>query len=1047
MNRKWEIRVAWQNLIVLGISIVIVIFPTLAQTYSNAADCRLIVFTNVMDFDGQQFTHISFDPEDERTPDDIVEKFGNISSFTISGGGAAIRPGSQYFTNFSGEGTEGGPISGDYRIDWGYGDIARGDQSIITITFIPPVDSVGAFFGGATGGELIVTLENGTVFKTDILSAGLDFVPDFLPSPAGECTAINGFLGVDSNSGSKIVKAVFTISNDASSLDSIFFGTALGGSHGAGPTRFPKNPFASQCAALGFPLQPSFPTTAPGQAFVFTNALDFNGLPFTHISFDPEDERTPESIASKFAGANVTSFTIFGGQAAIRPGNQYFANFPGEGTEGGPVSGDYRIDWGYFDRSAVTITFDKPVDAVGAFFGGNNEAVRSQLTVTLEDGSTFEANGQLAGLPNVPDSLPSPAGECTAINGFLGVDSNGGPRIIKVVFATHNDAASLDSIFFGTAIGGCHGPGPAGFPKNPLNSQCAALGFPLPPLFPSTTPSLINLQFSAASYSVDENRGAASITIVRAGNSMIPVNVDYTASNGTAESSIDYTATSGTLNFAAGETSKTFTVPIIDDKLNEGDETIRLILSNPSCAAALSGMCMATLTIIDNDSMPSLSISDTAVTEGDSGAVVATFNVNLSEASSRSITVDFATADGTAIAGSDYLSNAGVLTFTPGMTTQNVSIIVNGDLFNEADETFLVNLQNLINATIADGQGTGMIIDDDPLPAITAPTDVTVSTGLGATVCGKVVSDAMLGAPTFSGKGVTVTRTGVPSGNLFSVGTTIITYTVKDQAGETAIDTQTVNVTDGTPPIINPPSDVSMPATADITPCGAIISDAMLGMATVNDNCPGSIAVIRRGVPSGNLFPAGTTIITYTATDANGNQATANQTVTVVDKQPPAISCPTNIKVIAQCGSNGSVINYTVPTTNDSCSGAATVVCSPPSGSVFPVGTTTVTCTATDSANNSTSCSFTVVVQTPQKAIQDLINQVQSLGLSKGIENSLLAKLQAALKALDGCNVNTSANQLMAFINEVNAQRGKALTQGQGDQLIMVAQEIIAGLN
>ena len=116
---------------------------------------------------------------------------------------------------------------------------------------------------------------------------------------------------------------------------------------------------------------------------------------------------------------------------------------------------------------------------------------------------------------------------------------------------------------------------------------------------------------------------------------------------------------------------------------------------------------------------PSISINDVSVNEGNSGAALATFNVTLSSASSQTINVSYSTANGTATAASDYVAASGTLTFTPGQTSQPVSIQVNGDTAVESNETFFVNLSSPVNATIADSQGTGTILNDDAAPSVT----------------------------------------------------------------------------------------------------------------------------------------------------------------------------------------------------------------------------------------------------------------------------------------------------------------------------------------
>jgi len=130
---------------------------------------------------------------------------------------------------------------------------------------------------------------------------------------------------------------------------------------------------------------------------------------------------------------------------------------------------------------------------------------------------------------------------------------------------------------------------------------------------------------------------------------------------------------------------------------------------------------------VEPASTPALSIDDVTVTEGNGGTVNATFNVTLSAAATGTVTVAFATADGTATAGTDYVVNTGSLTFSAGQMVKTVTVAVNGDTTPEANETFFVNLSAPSGATIADGQGQGTISDDDSSAAAvicpTAPVD------------------------------------------------------------------------------------------------------------------------------------------------------------------------------------------------------------------------------------------------------------------------------------------------------------------------------------
>ncbi|MEP7376328.1 MAG: HYR domain-containing protein [Chitinophagaceae bacterium] len=199
-------------------------------------------------------------------------------------------------------------------------------------------------------------------------------------------------------------------------------------------------------------------------------------------------------------------------------------------------------------------------------------------------------------------------------------------------------------------------------------------------------------------------------------------------------------------------------------------------------------------------------------------------------------------------------------------------------------------------------------------------------------------------------------------GSVFPVGVSTVTWTATDAANNTATCTFTVTVTDGTPPVITCPANIS--SGNDPGLCSALLT---ITPATAIDNCSATVMV--EGVRSDALalnqpFPAGITTITWTATDLSNNSSTCTQTVTVTDTQKPTLTCPANI--MAGSGSNicGAVINYPAAIVSDNCtaSNLVNVVYSMPSGSTFPLGTTTVTVTATDAANNSSSCTFTVTV-------------------------------------------------------------------------------------
>ena len=217
------------------------------------------------------------------------------------------------------------------------------------------------------------------------------------------------------------------------------------------------------------------------------------------------------------------------------------------------------------------------------------------------------------------------------------------------------------------------------------------------------------------------------------------VSVDYATANGTATAPADYAAASATLNFAAGQITKQVTVQVNGDALDEVNETYSVNLANAVNATITDGSGVGTIT--DDDPVPTLSIGDQTVTEGDSGTVEATFTVTLSTVSGRTVTVGYASANGTATSPADYTAVAlTTLTFDPGQTTRTVTVSVNGDVFDEPDETFNVNLSGAVGATIVDSIAVGTITDDDLPPALSI-NDVTVTEGnTGTTTASFTVS-------------------------------------------------------------------------------------------------------------------------------------------------------------------------------------------------------------------------------------------------------------------------------------------------------------------
>jgi hypothetical protein len=151
--------------------------------------------------------------------------------------------------------------------------------------------------------------------------------------------------------------------------------------------------------------------------------------------------------------------------------------------------------------------------------------------------------------------------------------------------------------------------------------------------------------------------------------------------------------------------------------------------------AVAADMVVGELNVLLNDggwpdsNAPAISISDVTVTEGNAGTTTAVFTVSLSAPSSLAIAVSYVTSDGTATAGSDYSAGSGTLTFAPGETSKTVTVLVNGDRVGEDYEFFFVNLHSPANATIADAQGQGTILDDEPRISVNDVTKIEGNSG------------------------------------------------------------------------------------------------------------------------------------------------------------------------------------------------------------------------------------------------------------------------------------------------------------------------------
>lgn len=476
------------------------------------------------------------------------------------------------------------------------------------------------------------------------------------------------------------------------------------------------------------------------------------------------------------AGSNVTIIDTtlannqggFGGAIAVNNGNTVTirnSTFSGNRatTEGG---GAIRTRGGGDDITIINSTFsgNSAVNGGGAIhstlggavhiynstFYNNNGGVNGALRITsgaafdLQNtilasnsntncsGSTFTDNGNNLADDATCGTIPATPGPLN-IDGTL-ADNGGRTQTHALLPDSPAIDAGNDAICTGAVVGGVD-------QRGQLRTEDI-------PTFGTTTCDIGAYEFIRPGVSIDDvtvtEGGTASFTVSLSRTIQKSVVITYTTADNTAQSSHDYTAASGAVTVPAGNISAPLDITTIDDAWDEPDsETFFVNLTAVSAWGVLSDT-QGVGTINDNDPLPALSINDVTVAEN---AGPATFQVTLSAATSRTVTVNYVTAAGTATEGVDYSAASGTLTFNPGQTSQNISVTVLNDTAVEPTETFFVNLSGETNATLADAQGQGQITNDDVaapeiavLDGATAVPDGTGDVNFGSTTVGTPVN-------------------------------------------------------------------------------------------------------------------------------------------------------------------------------------------------------------------------------------------------------------------------------------------------------------------
>ncbi|MEA1874044.1 MAG: HYR domain-containing protein, partial [Bacteroidota bacterium] len=349
---------------------------------------------------------------------------------------------------------------------------------------------------------------------------------------------------------------------------------------------------------------------------------------------------------------------------------------------------------------------------------------------------------------------------------------------------------------------------------------------------------------------------------------------------------------------------------------------------------------------------------------------------------------------------SDAGNCSAIITYTAPIGTDNctgVSTIQTTGL--ASGSTFPVGTTtNTFLVTDASGNTTScnfdIIISDNQIPSILdCPADIAQSNDNNN--CSAVVSwtEPTATDNCTAGEDFTWTKSHTP-GSSFDVGTTTVSYTVEDETGNSSTScTFDITITDNqAPDILGCPANITRSNTLDA--CESVVSWTE---PTATDNCSSTGNIVwNKSHNPGDIFPVGTTTVTYTATDEAGNISTCNFDITVLDNQKPVISnCPSNISQSADGGSCTAVVNWIEPSATDNCTIEGNLIWtkSHTSGSTFSTGTTTVSYTVEDEAGNvSLTCSFNVTIAdevNPVASCQDITIYLDENGAASITANDI----------------------------------------------------------
>lgn len=425
------------------------------------------------------------------------------------------------------------------------------------------------------------------------------------------------------------------------------------------------------------------------------------GAPVITIDRSTISANTATASEGGGQGGGVYSHEDFSIVNSTVSGNS--ASFEGGGVW---VFADLAVDFS-------TVTLNSSAEGAGIWVIGDLELFASIVANNLVDEDCTDADANLISLGSNIDSdnsceLDPALNDKPNVDPLLGpLFNNGGPTMTHALLA---GSPAIDAVVASEALP-CVGTDQRG-ELRPQDGDtngtllCDIGAFELVPPPPAASIDDVTVTEGNAGTTVN-----ATFTVTLSRASATPVTIAFATANGSATAPADYQSQTGVLTFAPGDVSETISITVVGDALDEPNETFTVTLSVP--VGATLADAQGTGTILDDDGPPTLSINDVSVTEGNSGFVNAVFTVRLLPAAGGTVTVAFATANGTATAPADYESASGTVTFAAGDTEETITVRVAGDTVDEPNETFVVNLSSPTGATISDSQGTGTILDDD----------------------------------------------------------------------------------------------------------------------------------------------------------------------------------------------------------------------------------------------------------------------------------------------------------------------------------------------